>query len=230
MQDGLSLSIIIVNWNRGAEVAHLLQYLKGLDVPGVEIVVVDNGSTDGSAEWLGRMKSIKFVGLPSNFGPAKARNIGVVESTGKYVLFLDSDAMISRSGLARLIARMEGDPTIGIAGCRILDPGSRKLDQWIYQYPAADPRTPRVRHLLLLRRRRHRPPGCPLRCRAVLGGVVHLLRGSQPLDPGPAGRLSRDLSSARPRLSFRLRPGPPGPFVLLASPGPQQDLDLLSLL
>jgi GT2 family glycosyltransferase len=135
MQDGLLLSIVIVNWNRGAEVARLLRHLEGLDASDVEIVVVDNGSTDGSAEWLSRMRSIKFVGLPNNSGPAKARNIGVLQSSGKYVVFLDSDALISRSGLARLVERMEGDPTIGIAGCRILDPVSRKLDQWIYQYP-----------------------------------------------------------------------------------------------
>src|SRR5215468_242013 len=136
MQHRLLLSIVVVNWNRGAEVARLLQYLEDLDAPDLEIVVVDNGSTDGSAERLRRMKSVKFVGLPHNFGPAKARNIGVLRSSGKYVLFLDSDAVISRSGLARLVERMEGDPTIGIAGCRILDPASRKLDQWIYQYPS----------------------------------------------------------------------------------------------
>ncbi len=59
------------------------------------------------------------------------------QSTGKYVLFLDSDAMISWSGLNRLVERMESDPTIGIAGCRIIDPSSRKLNQWIYQYPAS---------------------------------------------------------------------------------------------
>jgi GT2 family glycosyltransferase len=131
------LSIIIVNWNRGAEVARTIRYLGGLGTTRTEIVVVDNGSTDGSAEWLSREGSIRFIGLPENYGPAKARNIGVLNSIGRYVLFLDSDAMISRSALARLVNRMESDPTIGIAGCRILDPASRELDQWIYQYPAA---------------------------------------------------------------------------------------------
>jgi GT2 family glycosyltransferase len=136
MQHGLLLSVVVVNWNRGAEVTRLLHHLDHLDAPGLEIVVVDNGSTDGSADRLGRMKSIRFIGLRQNFGPAKARNIGVLRSSGKYVLFLDSDAMISRSSLDRLVERMEGDPTIGIAGCRILDPASRTLDQWIYQYPS----------------------------------------------------------------------------------------------
>jgi GT2 family glycosyltransferase len=131
------LSIIIVNWNRSVEVARTIRYLEGLGTIRTEIVVVDNGSTDGSAEWLSREKSIRFIGLAKNYGPAKARNIGVLNCTGRYVLFLDSDAMISRSALTRLIDRMESDPTIGIAGCRILDPASHELDQWIYQYPAA---------------------------------------------------------------------------------------------
>jgi GT2 family glycosyltransferase len=136
MQDCLSVSIIIVNWNRGDEVARTLRYLESIRGRVGEIVVVDNGSTDGSAEELACIDSIRLVALPTNVGPARARNIGVEESSGKYVIFLDSDAMISRSALSRLIERMESDPTIGIAGCRILNPGSRELDQWIYQYPA----------------------------------------------------------------------------------------------
>ena len=45
--------------------------------------------------------------------------------------------MISKVGLARLVARLERDPTIGIAGCRIINSYTRKLDQWLYQHPAA---------------------------------------------------------------------------------------------
>jgi GT2 family glycosyltransferase len=136
MQDCLAVSIIIVNWNRGDEVTRTLRYLESIRGCVREIVVVDNGSTDGSAEELARLEAVRLVALPTNVGPARARNIGVEQSSGKYVIFLDSDAMISRSALARLIERMESDPTIGIAGCRVLNPCSRELDQWIYQYPA----------------------------------------------------------------------------------------------
>jgi GT2 family glycosyltransferase len=137
MPDRKLLSIIIVNWNRGDEIARTLKHLKDLRGIRAEIVVVDNGSTDGSVEWLARMESIRFVGLSRNLGPAKARNVGISQSSGKYILFLDSDAMVSPATLTRLIKRMESDSTIGIVGCRIVDPSSRKLDQWIYQYPAA---------------------------------------------------------------------------------------------
>jgi GT2 family glycosyltransferase len=136
MDHAASVSIIIVNWNRGEEVLRALRHLRELGRVRGEIVVVDNGSTDGSAERLAAIESIRLVRLAGNYGPARARNVGVMHSTGKYVLFLDSDAMISRSSLLRLVERMEGDPTIGVAGCRVLDPVTRELDQWIYQHPA----------------------------------------------------------------------------------------------
>ena len=136
MQPDASVSIVIVNWNRGEDVVRAVRHLRGLRGLDADIVVVDNGSTDGSRVRLAGLESVRFVGLGSNYGPAKARNVGLRQSRGKYVLFLDSDAMISRSSVARLVERMESDPTVGIAGCRIVDPATRALDQWIYQYPA----------------------------------------------------------------------------------------------
>jgi GT2 family glycosyltransferase len=100
-------------------------------------VVVDNGSTDGSVERLSQNESIKFVSLGSNVGPAKARNIGVEQASGKYILFLDSDAVLAKSALGQLVARMESDPSVGIVGCRIINAYTRKLDQWFYQYSAS---------------------------------------------------------------------------------------------
>src|SRR5262249_45141050 len=136
MQPDASVSIVIVNWNRGEDVVRAVRHLRGLRGLDADIVVVDNGSTDGSSVRLAGLESVRLVGLDSNYGPAKARDGGVMHSRGKYVLFLDSDAMISRSSLARLVERMESDPTVGIAGCRIVDPATRAVDQWIYQYPA----------------------------------------------------------------------------------------------
>ncbi len=131
------VSVVIVNWNRLDDVLKTLHYLGCQRGVRYEVVVVDNGSSDGSAERLSQLGSIKVVSLTSNEGPAKARNIGVEHATGKYILFLDSDAVISKVGLAKLVARMESDPTIAVAGCRIINSYTRKLDQWIYQQPAA---------------------------------------------------------------------------------------------
>ena len=70
-------------------------------------------------------------------GQPAAQNLGIEAAVGQYILFLDSDALaLARNGLARLVERMDADPRIGIAGCRVVNGYTRKLDQWIYAEPA----------------------------------------------------------------------------------------------
>ncbi len=126
------VSVVIVNWNRIDDVLMNLRYLRKLHYPDVEMIVVDNGSTDGSVERLARLIDVRLVTLGYNAGPSAARNVGVEAATGKYVMLLDSDAVLSKRALTQLVERMEADPTIGIAGCRICNWHSRAIDQWIY--------------------------------------------------------------------------------------------------
>ena len=129
------VSVIIVNWNRLDDVLMNLRYLRKLDYPDVEVIVVDNGSTDGSAQWLRHVLGVRLIALDHNDGPSVGRNLGMQAATGKYVLFLDSDAVLAKRGLRALVNRMEGDDTIGAAGCRIYNWHTRMIDQWIYAEP-----------------------------------------------------------------------------------------------
>jgi len=137
VNESLDVSIVIVNWNRLDDVLRNLHYLKFQKDVRFEVVVVDNGSTDGSAERLARLEGVKFVGLGSNVGPCKARNVGIENSLGRYIVFLDSDAVLSKWKLAMMVKRMDEDPTIGILACRIINGFTRQLDQWIYSEPAS---------------------------------------------------------------------------------------------
>ena len=137
MRDSIDVSIVIVNWNRLDDVLTNLHYLMQQKGPRTEVVVVDNGSTDGSAERLSQLSGIRLIRLATNVGPALARNHGITSARGKYVVFLDSDAILSKSGLAKLVRRMESDPTIGIIGCRIVNSRTRKTDPWIHALPAS---------------------------------------------------------------------------------------------
>jgi GT2 family glycosyltransferase len=129
------VSVIIVNWNRREAVRETLDSLERTTYPSHEFIVIDNGSTDGSAEDLARVEGIRLIRCSRNLGPARARNIGVFASQGEYILFVDSDSLVSRRCLERLVSRMDSDPDIGIIGCKIVNPFNRAVDQWIYSEP-----------------------------------------------------------------------------------------------
>lgn len=132
---GPLVSVILVNWNRVDEALMNLLALRRQAYRHLQIIVVDNGSTDGSREKLAAIPDIKLVALDANLGPCKARNLGLRQATGKYALFIDSDALMARRGIGRVVRRMEADPKIGIAGCKVINYFSRKIDQWIYHQP-----------------------------------------------------------------------------------------------
>src|SRR5262245_48313946 len=126
------VSIIIVNWHRLADVLVGLEHLSQVDYPDLEVIVVDSGSTDGSAEALRVRGGVEVVEMGRNVGPARARNVGAGRATGKYLLFLDSDAVLAKHGLKHLVQRMERSPEVGAAGCKIINAYTRGIDQWIY--------------------------------------------------------------------------------------------------
>jgi GT2 family glycosyltransferase len=131
------ISIVIVNWNRVNEIIRNLHYLRFQKDVRFEVIVVDNGSTDASVDMLARIDGITLITLPSNVGPCSARNTAVERSRGRYILFLDSDSVISKWKLARLVERLDQDPTIGVLACRIIDGPTRRIAHWIYSQPAA---------------------------------------------------------------------------------------------
>jgi GT2 family glycosyltransferase len=131
------ISFIIINWNRTEVVLRGIGRMSKLMGPEDEIVVVDNGSTDGPLERLGAVDAVRVIALGENLGPAHARNVALDAARGRYIFFLDSDSLPGRRVLDALLRRMDDDPEVGIIGCRIVNVGTRKLDQWIYaQSPA----------------------------------------------------------------------------------------------
>lgn len=129
------VSVILVNWNRLSDTLENVASLKTQRYSELEIIVVDNGSTDASVEVLSEVDGIVLIARRHNDGPAAARNVGAEHATGKYLLFLDSDALISKRGVRRLVDLMEADPTISVAGCHITNYHTRRVDQWIYGLP-----------------------------------------------------------------------------------------------
>lgn len=86
-----------------------------------EIVVIDNGSTDGSIDMLKKeFPEVKRRVNKKNIGFGAANNLGVEDSLGKYVLFLNPDTEIQANTLTTILSYMEENLDVGIATCRVL--------------------------------------------------------------------------------------------------------------
>ncbi|HMJ25670.1 MAG TPA: glycosyltransferase family 2 protein [Pyrinomonadaceae bacterium] len=87
----------------------------------VEIIVVDDASTDQTAAVCGRLSGIRHIRLERNQGVAGARNVGLLESTGKYVTFLDDDDRRLPGSLDLQVKALEANPDAGfVCGAMIM--------------------------------------------------------------------------------------------------------------
>jgi GT2 family glycosyltransferase len=115
-------SIIIVNWNGLRWLRQLLPSLAEQSFRDFEIVVVDNGSADGSLEFLRQAHpEVLAVPLKENTGFAAGSNAGIRASRGKYVVLLNNDTRPERAWLGELVRPAEADPSVGMCAPLILD-------------------------------------------------------------------------------------------------------------
>ena len=92
------------------------------DIPGVEMVVVDNDSRDGTAIKLKEeFSSVTLIALQDNIGFGRACNIGVAASSGPFIFLLNPDAVASPHALKKIITFLEDHPQAGIVGASLTD-------------------------------------------------------------------------------------------------------------
>ncbi len=119
-QPGL-VSIVIPNWNGKKFLTGCLDSLAQQTYGNVEIIVVDNGSKDGSVEFLERnYPQVKLVLFPTNTGFSVAVNRGIRESTGEYVALLNNDTVVDCKWVEEMVTAMQAHPEIGSAACKML--------------------------------------------------------------------------------------------------------------
>jgi GT2 family glycosyltransferase len=106
----LKTSVIIVSYNSAAALRRCLAALERvLYRESIEIIVIDAGSRDDTAEVEHEFPQATFLKLPRNFGRTKARNIGIRTATGEFILFLDPAVEVDPDTIAPLAARLEAD-------------------------------------------------------------------------------------------------------------------------
>lgn len=115
------VSVVIPNYNYGRFLAAAISSVLAQTYSNIEIIVVDDGSTDNSIEVLQRFgKQIKWFGQ-KNMGVSCARNRGVAESSGEILAFLDSDDLWIPQKLEKQIEVFESDKSVGLVHCGYVD-------------------------------------------------------------------------------------------------------------
>ena len=107
----IKTSVVVVSHNRAALLRKCLEALERAEERDtIQVLVVENGSTDGSAQMESEFPKVRFVRLPRNFGLTKALNIGVRASAGDYVLLLHDDTEVAADAVRLLAAALDASP------------------------------------------------------------------------------------------------------------------------
>jgi len=116
------VKIVILNWNGAAHLKRFLPAVVRTSPPEAEIVVADNGSTDGSPELVEReFPSVRVLRLPRNYGFAGGYNRALESMAGDYWVLLNSDVEPAEGWLEPLVAELDGHPDVAAAGPKLLD-------------------------------------------------------------------------------------------------------------
>jgi len=118
------ISVLIVSWNTRDYLARCLRAIPGAaGTLTVEIIVVDNGSSDGTQTMLAEeFPHVRMIQNRENVGFGKANNIGARASRGSALLILNSDCEHQPGSLQAIVAELDRDASIGMVLCRILNP------------------------------------------------------------------------------------------------------------
>ena len=116
------VSIVIVSFNTRAVLREcLLSVYREIGSLRVEIIVVDNASTDGSPQMIAEeFPGVVLIRSEINLGFGRANNLAFESARGRYIVLLNSDAFLTEGSLARSVAHMDADPTIGLGGARLV--------------------------------------------------------------------------------------------------------------
>lgn len=142
--DAPAVSILVVNHNAGPHLGHCLECLRAVAdewrtrSAGLETVVVDNASTDGSLEAVRELQkqdpapepAVRLIASARNLGFGAACNLAARETTGRYLLLLNPDARIDATSLQRLVEALEADSRLGVAAPGLHYPDGSLQSGW----------------------------------------------------------------------------------------------------
>jgi GT2 family glycosyltransferase len=145
------VSVIIVNFNGKKWLERCIPSVLNSSYDNFEVIVVDNGSTDGSAEFIMKnYPNIKLIRLKENKGWSYANNIGIKVSKGDIIICLSNDMEVHPQWITEIVNFMKANPAVGIVQCnsvsmwdrKTLDSSMNYLDKLGYAYGYAPLKIP----------------------------------------------------------------------------------------
>lgn len=149
LQNGSSVkvSIIIVSYNTAHLTKACLESLR-LAKGEKEVLVVDNASTDGSAEMVKiHFPEVTLIENSINLGFGAANNVALARAQGEYIVFLNPDTVVKPDAIEKAVRFMEENPQVGIAGGRILNPDGSEQESVSLRYPGEKYTSGETKHL-----------------------------------------------------------------------------------
>jgi GT2 family glycosyltransferase len=128
MSGSVDLSIIIAVWNARELVLDCVASIQAAALEiSYEVIVVDNGSTDGGAAAVRRQfPEVQAIALPRNIGFAAGNNQGLLKMNGRHAVLLNSDTIVMPGGLERCVRYLDENPDVGVVGPQLLNPDRTK--------------------------------------------------------------------------------------------------------
>jgi len=147
------VSVVVCAYNAADTMDECLTAIEALRYPNVEVIVVNDGSTDATGEIAARHPLARVIETP-NSGLAAARNVGLHHATGEIVAYTDADVRVDPDWLAYLVQRFVDAEVVAVGGPNIVPVD----DPWVAQCVARAPGGPT--HVLLDDRLAEHIPGC----------------------------------------------------------------------
>ncbi len=121
--DPPAISVVVPNWNGRRWLPGCLDALAAQTIPAHAVIVVDNGSADGSLAYLrSRHPAVRVIALKSNTGFAHAANCGIHAATGaEFVALINTDVVLADDWTARMVGALRSDPGAASVACKMLD-------------------------------------------------------------------------------------------------------------
>jgi len=122
------ISVVIANFNSKELLQRCLDSIREQSFKDIEIIVVDNGSSDGSVEILRTFPDVKLIENIQNLLFCKAYNQGIVASRGRFILCLNNDVWLEKDYFCNVLSAIRQSETIGMVSAKVLREDKKTLD------------------------------------------------------------------------------------------------------